>query len=75
MADIARKRFDSDIGIGIDGYIEPKDGSTSGKVFIVISLKQNDQNIIQTYPWRPNALVRRSVMHTIFSLRNALLKG
>jgi nicotinamide-nucleotide amidase len=74
MADIARKRFDSDIGIGIDGYIEPRDGSVSGKVFIIISFRQNDQNVVQTYPWRPNALVRRSVMHTIFCLRNALLK-
>ena len=74
MADVARKKFDADIGIGIDGYIDPQKGSTQGKVFIVISFKQNDQNIIQTYPWRPNALVRRSVMHTIFSLRNALMK-
>jgi nicotinamide-nucleotide amidase len=74
MADIARKRFDSDIGIGIDGYIEPREGSVSGKVFIIISFRQNDQNVVQTYPWRPNALVRRSVMHTIFCLRNALLK-
>jgi nicotinamide-nucleotide amidase len=72
MADLARERFNSDIGIGIDGYIE--NGGTSGKVFIVINLKQSAQNIVQTYPWRPNALVRRSVMHTIFCLRNALLK-
>ena len=73
MANVARNRFGSDIGIGIDGYIEAQNGSASGKVFIVISLKQSEQNIVQTYPWRPNALVRRSVMHTIFTLRNALL--
>jgi nicotinamide-nucleotide amidase len=74
MADVARNKFDADIGIGIDGYIETLTGSNSGKVFIVISFKQNDQKIVQTYPWRPNALVRRSVMHTIFSLRSSLLK-
>jgi nicotinamide-nucleotide amidase len=75
MAELARQKFNSDIGIGIDGYIETQGLSTSGKVIIVISSKQKDQNIVQTYPWRPNALVRRSVMHTIFCLRAALLKG
>lgn len=73
MATMARKRFGSDISIGIDGYAEYQNGITVGKVFIVINLKQNDQRIIQTYPWRPNHLVRRSVMHTIFCLRKALL--
>ncbi len=73
MAAIARKDFGSDIGIGIDGYIESQNGITVGKVFIAINLKQNDQSIVQTYPWRPNLLVRRSVMHTIFCLRKALL--
>jgi len=75
MANLAQKRFDSDIGIGIDGYIERQDDTTSGKVFIVITSKQNKQNVVQTYPWRPNALVRRSVTHTIFCLRDVLLKS
>jgi len=75
MAEYARQKFVSDIGIGIDGYIESGTESPSGKVFIAISIKNSDQNIVQTYPWRPNALVRRAVMHTIFCLRSALLKS
>jgi nicotinamide-nucleotide amidase len=73
MASVARKRFAADIGIGIDGYLESQDATNMGKVFIAINLKQDDHSILQTYPWRPNLLVRRAVMHTIFCLRKALL--
>ena len=73
MAALARNKFDSDIGIGIDGFIEPKNDNPVGKAFIAINLKQSEHSIVQTYPWRPNLLVRRSVMQAIFNLRKALL--
>jgi nicotinamide-nucleotide amidase len=75
MAAVAREKFAADIGIGIDGYIEAEGGAPTGKAFVAISLKESDQNLAQTYPWRSNLLVRRSVMHALFSLRKALLES
>jgi nicotinamide-nucleotide amidase len=73
MAAIAQQKFGSDIGIGIDGYVESQENISVGKVFIAINLTGNNQKIAQTYPWRPNLLVRRAVIHTLFCLRKALL--
>jgi nicotinamide-nucleotide amidase len=73
MATMAREKFGSDIGIGLDGYVENKDGSILGKAYVAINLKdKSDLNISQTYPGRHALLARRSVMHALYNLRNTL---
>jgi nicotinamide-nucleotide amidase len=74
MAEYARKQFNADIGIGIDGYYESDSQIPAGKAYIAINQKQVDHNFAQTYPWRSNLLVRRSVMQALFSLRKVLLE-
>jgi nicotinamide-nucleotide amidase len=73
MAALAREKFSADIGIGIDGNIEPRSESLTCDAFIAISMKQGEQNIQQSYPGRPYLLVRRSVMHSLINLKTALL--
>ena len=73
MAALAREKFSSDIGIGIDGNIEQQSESLTCESFIVLNMKQREQNIQQSYPGRPYLLVRRSVMHSLINLRSALL--
>ncbi|MBN1190655.1 MAG: CinA family nicotinamide mononucleotide deamidase-related protein [Dehalococcoidales bacterium] len=74
MADIARRNFNADIGIGIDGYIENTPDAVTCKAYISLSLKDKGQNISQTHTGRPLLLVRRSVMHALFALRTVLLE-
>jgi nicotinamide-nucleotide amidase len=74
MAAVVRQKFAADIGIGIDGYIEPGSDAPTGRAFIAISLKPGDRNLAQTYPWRSNLLIRRAVTQALFSLRQALLE-
>lgn len=73
MASIARRDFASDIGIGIDGYVENTPESITCKAYVAFSLKKGEYSIAQTYPGRPLLLVRRSVMHALFNLRAVLL--
>jgi nicotinamide-nucleotide amidase len=74
MAAMARDKFAADIGIGLDGFIEHKDGSILGKAYVAINLKGNSNfNVSQTYPGRHALLARRSVMHALFNLRNTLV--
>ena len=77
MAVLAREHFGADIGIGIDGYIESKEGINTGKSFVAISLKSGEIEkwINVGYPGRPYQLVRRSVTHALFSLRRLILSG
>jgi nicotinamide-nucleotide amidase len=74
LALMARERFQSDIGIGIDGFLESVGGTLSGKAFIAISCPRGECNLTQTYPAGSYQLVRRSVMHAFFSLRKLLLE-
>ena len=74
LAMIARERFQADIGISIDGFLESAEGTVIGKAFIAISCPQGDHNITQTYPAGSYQLVRRSVTHALFSLRKVLLE-
>ncbi len=74
LAAIAREKFDSDIGIGIDGYLTPGTGMPTGKAFIAINISHGEHNITQTYPSGTYQLVRRSVMHAFFCLRKVLLE-
>jgi nicotinamide-nucleotide amidase len=73
MAALAREEFSSDIGIGIDGNIEPNSESLTCESFIVLNLREGERNIQQSYPGRPYLLVRRSVMHSLINLRAAIL--
>jgi nicotinamide-nucleotide amidase len=73
MAAMAREKFAADIGIGLDGYIENKDGSVLGKAYVAVNLKEKSElNLAQTYPGRHALLARRSVMHALYTLRNTL---
>jgi nicotinamide-nucleotide amidase len=73
MAALARKEFSADIGIGIDCSVDTKSDPPSGDAFIGINLKQKEHNIVQEFHWRPSQIIRRSVMHTLFTLRKILL--
>ncbi len=74
LALIARERFQADIGIGIDGFVETIDGIVTGQAFIAISCSQREHNITQSYPSGSYQLVKRSVMHAFFSLRKVLME-
>ncbi len=74
MADIARRNYNSDIGIGIDGCLENGPDIVTCKAYIALSLEKGGKCITQTYPGRPLLLVRRSVMHALFALRKVLLE-
>jgi nicotinamide-nucleotide amidase len=74
LAMLARDRFQANIGIGIDGFIESNEGTVTGKAFIAISCPQGDHNITQTYPAGSYQLARRSIMHAFFSLQKVLLE-
>jgi nicotinamide-nucleotide amidase len=74
LAVVARERFDSDIGIGIDGCLPTGPDMTAGKAFIAINIDHGEHNITQTYPSGTYQLVRRSVMHAFFCLRKVLLE-
>jgi nicotinamide-nucleotide amidase len=73
MALLARQKFSSDIGIGVDGYAESANNIITGKAFVAIDFAQGSQNVALTYPGGSYQLVRRSVMHALFSLRKILL--
>jgi nicotinamide-nucleotide amidase len=73
MSALAMNQFSADIGIGIDGSLDANNESPS-EAFIAISLKQNEHNIVQSYQSRPYLLIRRSVMHSLFTLRKILLE-
>jgi nicotinamide-nucleotide amidase len=73
MAILARQKFAADIGIGIDGYIENNQDTITCKAYVAFSLKKGEQSLAMTYPSRPALLVKRSVMHALFSLRAVIL--
>ena len=72
MAAIAREKFEADIGIGLDGSIEPGNGALVGNSFLAIDFKDIRHNTSQTYPGRQHLLARRAVLHAVFSLRKIL---
>jgi nicotinamide-nucleotide amidase len=74
MAALAREKFGADIGIGIDGGVQPQsDDSSLGQTFLAISLREVEHNFAQTYPARSYLLARRSVMNALYNLRKVLL--
>ncbi|HSW57236.1 MAG TPA: CinA family nicotinamide mononucleotide deamidase-related protein [Dehalococcoidales bacterium] len=73
LAQTARERFRTDIGIGIDGWLENQSGTLTGKAFIAINFPRGNQELVQTYPAGSYQLVRRSVTHAFFSLRQILM--
>jgi nicotinamide-nucleotide amidase len=74
MAAAARDQFSADIGIGIDGHIDLNSDIPTSEAFIAINLKQSEHNVAQIYPGRSYLLIRRSVVHTLFTLRKILLE-
>jgi nicotinamide mononucleotide (NMN) deamidase PncC len=73
LARLARERFQSDIGIGIDSDIESIDRSVTGQAYIAINYPVQGENINIVYPSGSHMLARRAVMQTLFSLRQMLL--
>jgi nicotinamide-nucleotide amidase len=71
MASMARERFATDIGIGIDAA-EAQGEDGMGQAFISINIGGREHNISQSYRWRSQQLGRRSVTHTLFCLKKAL---
>jgi nicotinamide-nucleotide amidase len=72
LAALACSKFRADIGIGIDGYLESIDGTTTGRSFIALCFAKGKRDIRLTYPAGAYQLVRRSVMQSLFSLRKEL---
>ena len=75
MASLARRKFDSDIGIGIEGYTESPDCVEIGKVFIAIDSEQTKQHTVQSYSGRDYQMRRRAAFHALFDLRKLLGSG
>ena len=73
MAALARKQFSADIGIGIDGYFQSRDGQISAKSFIALDFNRGEGNLAKDYHGRPYHLINRSVIHALFCLRKILL--
>jgi nicotinamide-nucleotide amidase len=74
LANLAREKFQADIGVGIDGFLEATEGTFTGKAFIAITCPRHNYDLVLTYPAGSYQLVRRAVMHALFSLRKTLLE-
>jgi nicotinamide-nucleotide amidase len=74
MAAVAREKFSSDIGIGIDGGLDKATGLSAGHAFISI-LFDSGPAVSQSYNWRPQQLNRRVVMHALYYLVKTLQSG
>jgi nicotinamide-nucleotide amidase len=68
-----REIFTADIGIGVDGYLNPQSESSQGQAFVAFDLWKREYNASQVYPGRTALLMRRTVNQVIFSLRKLLL--
>ena len=74
LALLARQKFKSDIGIGIDGSLSSSKGINSGQAYISINLEKVPHVITQTNPSGSYQLIRRSVMQAFFNLRKILVE-
>ncbi len=72
MASLARRTFNADIGIGIDGHADAADEVEMSKVFIAIDSEPTHQCIVQSYSGRYYYLKRRAIYQALFNLRRLL---
>jgi nicotinamide-nucleotide amidase len=75
MASLARERFNADIGLAIDGSVNPDPGMVGGKVFIAIDTGKKTGATRPGYPGRPEWIARRSVIHAIMYLKDFIEKS
>lgn len=77
MAQKARERFNSDIGIGITGIIEPTSSRDKpmGSIFISITDSKKRHSFIRNSPGQGYQIKQRAVILTLFELRKILIQG
>ena len=73
MAKTARLKFDTDIGIGIDGSMEVENDVPSSKAYIAIDCTASGLNSQRELPGRPLNIIRRTAMQALFDLRKTIL--
>jgi nicotinamide-nucleotide amidase len=70
MARAARRQFDADIGLAIDG--SGTGDVTQGGVFIAVETGSSSGAIAPGYPGRPPQITRRAIYHALVYLRSFL---
>ena len=75
MAEAARRRLMTDIGVGVTGVAGPDslEGKPPGLAYVAIADKEKTQSIEGRYPPRRVDVKRLVVTHTLFLLREALI--
>lgn len=76
MADVARCRFNADIGLATTGVAgpDPMEGKPPGLVYIAISDHRGTRSVEAHYPPRRPDVKRLAVIHALFLLRQVLLE-
>jgi len=76
MADVVRKRFNSDIGIGITGVAGPSEleGKPVGTVHIALSSERHEEVLSIRFPPRRLEVKRRAVYAALFKLLHFIPK-
>ncbi len=77
MAEAARRRLESDIGIGTTGVAGPDglEGKSPGLVYVAISDESGVTSVEAKYPPGRAEVKRRAAAHALFLLRGRLLTG
>ena len=75
MAETARRRLMTDIGVGVTGVAGPDslEGKPPGLAYVAIADKEKTHSTEGHYPPRRVDLKRLVVTHTLFMLRQELL--
>jgi len=72
LASLARRQFNADIGIGLDGNTESVNGVETSRVFIAIDRGPSEQPVIQDYSGRHHQVLRRVAYFALSNLRKLL---
>ncbi|MFC2007662.1 CinA family nicotinamide mononucleotide deamidase-related protein [Chloroflexota bacterium] len=72
LASLARRQFNADIGIGLDGNTESVNGAETSRVFIAIDRGLSEQPVIQDYSGRHHQVLRRLAYFALSNLRKLL---
>jgi nicotinamide mononucleotide (NMN) deamidase PncC len=77
MATNAREKFNSDIGIGITGVMEPTDSrdKLTGRTFIGIDDGKTRHRFTNNYPGQLYQIKQRAITSALFELRKILIYG
>ncbi|MFC1908377.1 CinA family nicotinamide mononucleotide deamidase-related protein [Chloroflexota bacterium] len=72
LASLARRQFNADIGIGLDGKTESVNGVETSRVFIAIDRGPSEQQVIKDYSGRHHLMLRRVAYFALSNLRKLL---